>query len=62
MSVPRLSVRDLRRQWKPHKERLNRCHSEHPTNVRFHRATSWLQRAEQLSTAETDGDLLLMAL
>jgi hypothetical protein len=37
-----LTVRDLRRRWKPHKERLG----ENPTNIRFHRACSWLQRVE----------------
>jgi hypothetical protein len=44
-----VTVRDLRRQWKPHKERLNVSQSGHPTAIRFHRACSWLQRAEQLT-------------
>lgn len=48
------TVRDLRRRWKPHKNRLNEINGEHPTNVRFHRACSWLQRAEQV---EDDADL-----
>jgi hypothetical protein len=53
------SVRDLRRQWKPHKERLNSLDGGHPTNVRFHRACSWIQHAEQVSV---DGDLDLKLL
>ena len=53
------TVRDLRRLWKPHKERLNGQNAEHPTNVRFHRACSWLQRTEGLSVAG-DQDLVLL--
>lgn len=49
-----ITVRDLRRLWKPHKERLNILNSEHSTNVRFHRACSWLQRAEQASKDDLD--------
>ncbi|MEQ8790836.1 MAG: HEPN domain-containing protein [Pirellulaceae bacterium] len=50
-----LTVRDLRRRWKPHKERLEGS----PTTIRFHRACSWLQRAEQ---AEGDDlDLVLLS-
>lgn len=37
-------VRSLRRRWKPTKERLAQC-GDHPSNVRFHRACSWLQRS-----------------
>lgn len=58
MSGPAVTVRDLRRLWKPHKERLNGHDPEHATNVRFHRACSWLQRVEQI----TDGDLDLALL
>lgn len=59
MSEPPITVRDLRRLWKPHKERLNGHDEEHPTNVRFHRACSWLQRAEQ--TGKDDLDLSLLS-
>lgn len=57
-SVP--SVRELRRRWKPHKERLAELDTEHPTNIRFHRACSWLARTEKLD--ETDLDLCLILL
>jgi hypothetical protein len=50
-----LTVRDLRRRWKPQKERL----AGHPTAIRFHRACSWLDRAEKLDQAE-DLDLVLI--
>ncbi len=59
MSESVVTVRDLRRQWKPHKERLNGGGESHPTPIRFHRACSWLQRAEEI--AEFD-DLDLTAL
>src|SRR3954469_4582273 len=52
------TVRDLRRLWKPHKERLNGHAAEHPTNIRFHRACSWLQRAEQATKDDLDLALL----
>jgi hypothetical protein len=47
-----LSVHDLRRRWKPAKDRLDAARPSHPTAVRVHRAFSWLARAEQ-----ADGDL-----
>lgn len=50
-----LTVRDLRRRWKPHKERL----AGHPTAIRVHRACSWLDRAEKLDQA-VDSDLVLI--
>jgi hypothetical protein len=50
-----LSVRDLRRKWKPHKDRLK----SHPTAIRFHRACSWLEKAQQLNAA-VDADLVLV--
>jgi hypothetical protein len=55
-----LTVRDLRRQWKPHKLRLQ----GHPTSIRFHRACSWLARAEELAggvNAPGDTDLQLLS-
>lgn len=54
-----MTTRDLRRKWKPQKERLAAVDKQHPTNVRFHRAGSWLQRAEGL---EDDFDLQLICL
>ena len=59
MAATVTTVRDLRRLWKPHKERLHGRDAEHPTNVRFHRACSWLQRAEQ--TTREDLDLALLS-
>lgn len=59
MSEANFTVRDLRRRWKPHKTRLQQFDSTHPTNIRFHRACSWLQRAE-LADGEQDADLALI--
>jgi hypothetical protein len=54
-----LTVRDLRRRWKPAKERLAAAVPNHPTAVRVHRAFSWLARVE--GTADTpDLDLALI--
>ena len=58
MPTEGLTVRDLRSMWKPHKERLNGSAAEHPTNIRFHRACSWLQRAEQATKDDLDLALL----
>lgn len=58
MTAP--TVRDLRRKWKPHKERLNEIEAEHPTNIRFHRSCSWLQRAEQI-IEKHDLDLAILS-
>jgi hypothetical protein len=52
------TVRDLRRWWKPHKERLAASEGEHDTNVRFHRACSWLARTER--APEEDLDFVLL--
>lgn len=59
MTQTALTVRDLRRLWKPHKERLNGSAGENPTAIRFHRACSWLQRAEQ--AVPEDLDLVLLS-
>lgn len=56
---PGLSVRDLRRRWKPHKERLRDQEPDHPTILRIHRACSWLQRVEDIAD-DQDIDLTLM--
>ena len=54
-----LSVRDLRRRWKPTKQRLNNQRDNHPTLVRFHRACSWLARVEEMG-GEIEYDLALI--
>ena len=52
-----MAVRDLRRSWKPHKADF----SNHPTGIRFHRACSWLQRAEVALEAD-DQDVAVVTL
>ena len=42
------TVRQLRRRWKPHKDRLLAIMPDHPTPVRIHRACSWLAHVEQM--------------
>jgi len=42
------TVRDLRRRWKPTKERLIQSGTGEPLRIRIHRAFSWLQRVEEL--------------
>lgn len=59
MAEPSLTVRELRRLWKPQKERLNTEHPQHPTNIRFHRACSWLQRVEEIQDDEVLDHVLL---
>ena len=54
-----ITVRDLRRLWKPQKERLSAEQSGHPTVVRFHRACSWIQRAKQGQNASDLDQVLL---
>ena len=53
------TVHDLRRQWKPHKERLAAIRSEHPTAIRFHRACSWMSEVEQLDPVRHADQILL---
>ncbi len=53
------SVHDLRRRWKPHKERLARETNEHPTAIRFHRACSWMSEVEQLDRVKHADQVLL---
>jgi hypothetical protein len=55
------AVRDLRRRWKPHKERLQARKGEQPTAIRFHRACSWMARVEQMPDGQ-DHDLGLVSL
>lgn len=55
-----MTIRDLRRRWKPHKERLGNARADHPTLIRFHRACSWLARVEAMDL-ERDSDLVLIS-
>lgn len=55
------TIRDLRRRWKPHKERLAAVDGEQPTSIRFHRACSWMARVEQMPDGQ-DHDLGLVSL
>ena len=54
-----LTVRDLRRRWKPIKERLNDEQDSNPTAIRVHRAFSWMARVEGLEDGE-DLDVALI--
>ncbi|MGD0783715.1 MAG: hypothetical protein ABSA30_12730 [Candidatus Aminicenantales bacterium] len=55
------TVHDLRRRWKPHKERLAALGGEQPTAIRFHRACSWMARVEAMPDGQ-DHDLALISL
>jgi hypothetical protein len=59
--APILAVRDLRRRWKPHKERLAALGGEQPTSIRFHRACSWMASVEEIRDGQ-DHDLALISL
>ena len=59
MDISSLAVRDLRRRWKPHKERLASIRADHPTAVRFHRACSWLSETETLDSEKATDQVLL---
>ena len=39
MPTETVTVRDLRRGWRPHKQRLNGTRARHPTAIRFHRVS-----------------------
>ena len=56
-----VSVRDLRRRWKPHKERLTSISLGQATLIRFHRACSWIARVEAMDQ-KVDSDLALVSL
>ena len=57
-----LTVRALRRRWKPHKERLSGgSQQQQDTAIRFHRACSWLGLVQKNDDAESD-DLALVSL
>jgi hypothetical protein len=55
------TVHELRRRWKPQKERLLAAGGEQATSIRFHRACSWLARVEQMPEGQ-DHDLALISL
>lgn len=46
------TVRDLRRRWKPVKDRLTQRQADHPTAIRFHRACSWLAEVEMIDDGQ----------
>ena len=56
-----LTVHQLRRRWKPHKECLHAKGGEQPTSIRFHRACSWMAHVENNADGE-DHDLDLISL
>lgn len=49
-----ISVHTLRSRWKPAKQRLQAACDNHPTNIRFHRACSWLQCVENMDGLSPD--------
>jgi hypothetical protein len=59
MATITCSVRDLRQQWQPHKDRLALERDDHPTVVRFHRACSWLEVSETLDSVEQLDQILI---
>lgn len=50
----------LRAAWKPHKRRLAENDPRNPTNIRVHRALSWLDAAEDPCLGETADDERLL--
>lgn len=52
-----LTVREIRRRWKPTKESLIAASEHEGLRVRIHRACSWLERAQE-ATDDLDGRLL----
>jgi hypothetical protein len=53
------SVHQLRRRWKPFKERVHKNARYEPICIRFHRACSWLQQVEQMGDDDLDQRLIL---
>ncbi len=53
------TVHELRRRWKPQKERLHAQQPDHPLTIRFHRACSWMARTEAM-TDDADLDLKII--
>jgi len=58
--TPPLDIQELRRRWKPNKERLAGSDRE-ATSIRFHRACSWLARVEATADQQ-DQDFGLIGL
>jgi len=54
-----LTVRDIRRRWKPTKERLKGSPSHEQTLIRIHRCCSWLQRVEEIEQDGADDAVLI---
>lgn len=54
-----LSVHQLRKKWKPFKDRASGNQRYEAICIRIHRACSWLQRTEQLAESELDERLIL---
>ncbi len=48
------TVQEIRRRWKPSKLQLQDIDPYHPTNIRIHRACSWLAQDESGKTASDD--------
>ena len=47
------TIRDLRRDWKPHKKLLSKTYPDGShTAIRFHRACSWIAEVEKLGATE----------
>lgn len=59
MTPETCTIRDLRRRWKPTKERLRGNPDHEPTLIRIHRCFSWLQRVEEIKdSGATDAALI----
>lgn len=55
-----LTVQNIRERWLPQKKRLDAIRNSHPTSVRFHRACSWLDAAEQLDPGQHVDQILIL--
>ncbi len=55
-----LTVRDIRRRWKPTKERLATEDRNEPLRVRIHRCCSWLRHVEELRETDRGSDAVLI--
>jgi hypothetical protein len=54
-----LCVHELRRRWKPFKDRVKGNQRYEDICIRIHRACSWLQRVEDLAEGDLDEQLIL---
>ncbi len=59
MAESPVSVHQLRRRWKPFKDRVKSNERYQPICIRIHRACSWLQRVEGLEETDLDQRLVL---